>query len=360
MYRTGNLCITTGHDAATLMAQARWYFSDQTIAVPKAGVPIAGFEPKVRAARDVARWAQASEHRAPLAYPALVWIGSPRVVRNARLSADGSQLLAGDARKRFALVRKLELNRAFYNAASVPYFVGDNLTIRGEVAGDTVVARVIWPQRFRLDARMRPQPIDATTDALRTLVRKDADGGAHGAFEARTLWQRTPGGSDNWDDRPVLGLMLNGAQGDDDEAHGGHFALFTGRVGRDGTIGDWLVNNFYTLDSFSEKGIVAAPVTLDAYLADLNSGQSWYRPSYLIVAILSGDDVPRCIQGALARVYNHLYRHQLAYRHATMNCAGISVDVLRALGWNVVARGPSSRLRALFAFPYVALRCTAA
>ena len=42
--------------------------------------------------------------------------------------------------------------------------------------------------------------------------------------------------------------MVNGAQGDDDEAHGGHFALVTGRVQADGAIGDWLVNNFYTLD----------------------------------------------------------------------------------------------------------------
>ena len=47
----------------------------------------------------------------------------------------------------------------------------------------------------------------------------------------------------------------------------------------DGRIGDWLVNNFYSLDVESEKGIVAAPVPLDNYLGDLNSGQGWYRPS---------------------------------------------------------------------------------
>ena len=34
--------------------------------------------------------------------------------------------------------------------------------------------------------------------------------------------------------------MLNGAQGDDDEAHGGHFALVTGRIGARGAIGDWI------------------------------------------------------------------------------------------------------------------------
>ena len=72
--------------------------------------------------------------------------------------------------------------------------------------------------------------------------------------------------------------MVNGAQGDDDEAHGGHFALVTGRTQPDGAIGDWLVNNFYSLDVESEKGILAAPLPLDNYLADLNSGQGWYRP----------------------------------------------------------------------------------
>jgi hypothetical protein len=74
--------------------------------------------------------------------------------------------------------------------------------------------------------------------------------------------------------RAVLALVINGAQGDDDEAHAGHFALVTGRTREDGAIGDWLVNNFYALDSESEKGILAAPVPLDNYLADLNSGQT--------------------------------------------------------------------------------------
>ncbi|HKE41230.1 MAG TPA: hypothetical protein VKG21_15430, partial [Casimicrobiaceae bacterium] len=154
----------------------------------------------------------------------------------------------------------------------------------------------------------------------------------------------------------VLAIVLNGAQGDDDEAHGGHFALTTGYVGRDGAIGDWIANNFYTLDSFSEKGIIAAMLPLDNYLADLNSGQSWYRPSYVLVAVLRDARAAAHIQGALARVYNQFYRHQLVYRHATMNCASISVDVLRSLGWNVADRGPTSRLLAAVSVPYNALR----
>jgi hypothetical protein len=39
-----------------------------------------------------------------------------------------------------------------------------------------------------------------------------------------------------------------------------------------------------------------------------------------------------------------------------MNCASISVDVLRTLGWNVPVRGPASRLVAALGFPYVAAK----
>ena len=191
--------------------------------------------------------------------------------------------------------------------------------------------------------------------AIRQLVREEPQGGAQSAFAATTLWERTPAARD-WHDKPVLAIMLNGAQGDDDEAHGGHFAIVTGRVGRDGAMGNWLTNNFYTLDSYSEKGIIAAPTPLDNYLADLNSGQAWYRPSYLLVAILADDRVPNYTQSALGRVYNQLYRHQLVYQHATMNCASISVDTMRALGWKVPARGPTSRLLAAISFPYFAVR----
>jgi hypothetical protein len=170
------------------------------------------------------------------------------------------------------------------------------------------------------------------------------------------LWERTPGAARRCVGKPVLAAMLNGAQGDDDEAHGGHFAIVTGRVGAGGAIDDWMANNFYTLDLFSEKGIIAAALPLDRYLADLNSGQAWYRPSHLLVAILSDDRTATHVQGALNRVYNQFYRHQLVYGNVTMNCAGISIDALRALGWNVPGRKPRGRGLAWLAVPWVALR----
>ena len=126
--------------------------------------------------------------------------------------------------------------------------------------------------------------------------------------------------------------MVNGAQGDDDEAHAGHFALVTGRVQEDGAIGDWLVNNFYSLDVESEKGILAAPVPLDNYLADLNSGQGWYRPSCMLVAVFQR---PRVGAAAVRahRVYNQFWRHQLVYYHPTTNCTSISVDDCARSAW---------------------------
>ena len=204
--------------------------------------------------------------------------------------------------------------------------------MRGTTHGDTFTARTIWPEDFRLDTSAALQHVEASPAALRALVRAEPRGGAQSPFACTPLWERSPGSARRWENAPVLAVMLNGAQGDDDEAHGGHFALVTGHVGAGGAIGDWLANNFYSLDLESEKGIIASMLPLDNYLADLNSGQAWYRPSYILVAVLRDERVACRIQGALERTYNQFYRHQLVYRHSTMNCASVSVDVLR--GWD--------------------------
>ena len=231
--------------------------------------------------------------------------------------------------------------------------------MRGTIDGGAIVMRTLWPEDFRLDRAPPAQPL--ATDrpaavALRGRMRAEPAGGARSAFATSTLWQRDPGREAVPPGRAVLALMVNGAQGDDDEAHAGHFALVTGRTREDGAIGDWLVNNFYALDSESEKGILAAPAPLDNYLADLNSGQGWYRPSQLLVLVLADNRAAALVQGALNRVYNQFWRHQLAYRHATMNCTGISIDVLRSMGWDVPARGPASRIVAALGFPYFAAK----
>ena len=203
---------------------------------------------------------------------------------------------------------------------------------------------------------MRPLRTDAPVDiALRERMRAEPHGGAQSPFAAETLWRRD-GADDDLRGKYVVGFMVNGAQGDDDEAHAGHFALVTGRVQHDGAIGDWLVNNFYALDSESEKGILAAPVPLDNYLADLNAGQAWYRPSYLVLALLAQSRAPSLLQSALGRVYNQFWRHQLTYYHPSRNCTSISVDALRTLGFPVAARAATPRLLATLALPWLALK----
>jgi hypothetical protein len=340
--------------------QALWYFRDEAIAVPRHGRPVAGFARGASTFDDVARWAASHAPGTPHDYPTLIWVASPAVLRGVRLDAAGSRIAVAGTTTSFEVVPKIPLNRSYYNAASVAYFTGRTLKMRGELAEGKFIARSIWPEDFRLDlkdaaASSHEAAADPSPETVRKLLRAEPRGGATSGFAAISLWERTPGAARRCVGKPVLAAMLNGAQGDDDEAHGGHFAIVTGRVGADGGIDDWMANNFYTLDLFSEKGIIAAAVPLDRYLADLNSGQAWYRPSHLLVAVLSRDRTASHVQGAINRVYNQFYRHQLIYGNVTMNCAGISIDALRALGWNVHARKPVSRVLAWLAVPWVAL-----
>jgi hypothetical protein len=115
-----------------------------------------------------------------------------------------------------------------------------------------------------------------------------------------------------------------------------------------------MVNNYYNLASNSEKGIIAAATPMDKYLMDLNNGQSYYRPSYMLVAVLKENRVPAQFQAATNRVYNHFYHNDFVYDHSRDNCAGISIDTLRQLGWNVPTRGVTSQLKASAAYFYVA------
>jgi hypothetical protein len=72
--------------------------------------------------------------------------------------------------------------------------------------------------------------------------------------------------------------------------------------------------------------------------------------------VLADDRAAMRVQTALNRTYDQFWRHQLPYRHATMNCTGISIDVLRALGWPIAARGPTSRMAAGLGFPFFAAK----
>jgi len=360
LYPAQNFRLVTGEcrDCAAIR-QALWYFRDETIAVPLTGLPVSGFATGMHADDDVRSWAAARATGTPIDYPPLVWVSAPDIVRGARLSDDASRLITRDGAMAFHPTAKIPLNRSYYDASSVAFFKQREITARGTPANDGFAARTLWPEDFRVGgAAPSPRTMPSglpPTEALRHLMREEPQGGAQSPYAASTLWQKA-GMPADWAGRPVLAFMVNGAQGDDDEAHGGHFALVTGRVRADGQIGDWLVNNFYSLDVESEKGILAAPVPLDNYLADLNSGQGWYRPSYMVVAVLKDERAAVLVQSALNRVYNQFWRHQLVYYHPNENCASISIDVLRALGWNIPQRGPTSRTLAWLGFPFLALK----
>ncbi len=348
--------ITTGKcgDCQTI-PQALWYFANETIAVPGPGEKVASYARSTHAYDDLRRWVSAPPPDLLSERPPLVWVAARYVVENATLDAAGKRIGFAGRTVDFGVVPKIPLNRSYFDASSVRFLAGRPLRLRGELDGERFVARTIWPADWRLPRSASTQSIAADPLALRELVRAEPEGGARSPFAAVRLWARDADSATRIAGKPVLALMLNGAQGDDDEAHGGHFAIVTGRVGTEGEMADWLVANFYALDIESEKGIIAAPVPLDNYLGGLNSGQAWYRPSYMLVATLADESPAAYIHGAIGRVYNQFYRHQLAYEHSTMNCTSISVDVLRGLGWEVPARGPMSWPLALVALPGVAV-----
>lgn len=339
------------------IAQALFYFHDQVIAVPRPGMSISGHSTVLRGKDDVRAWAASAEAR-QLAHPGVVWLGAPQLLPQATFSSDGTSLrLPGGEALPSRLTPKIPTNRSYFDASSRTFFDGKSVRVRGTLAQaggqqPTYTARTIWPNDFVIGAT-KVEPLQGK-DGLVNYVRAH-DGGAKSAYSNQLVWQRQPGAASQWQGKPVLAVMLNGAQGDDDEAYGGHFAIATGTMGPRGEFADWIVNNFYGLDAFGEKGILAAPVPMDNYLADLNSGQAYYRPSYILVAVLNNARTAVAYQGGVQRLYNQYYRHDIAYDGAFNNCAGLSMDVFDALGWKIPARGPTNALMALAGYPYKAI-----
>jgi len=357
LYPAATMRITTGSCTdCPAIPQARWYFQQDRIAVPAEGQPIAGFSSTKNAQQDITSWSANASAQDLSALPPLVWLGSSQVIQKASLGTDGNTIkLDGAKDMAFAVVPKIATNLSYYDTSSVQFFSQRPVRLRGETTktadgSEQFTARTIWPLDFKLESKPA-QPLSGE-ETLQSLVRAN-NGGAQSPYQSRVLWSRDTDKNQDWSGKAILGVMLNGAQGDDDEAHGGHFGIVTGRMEADGNWSRWLVNNFYNLDSYSEKGIVSAVTPMDNYLMDLNSGQSYYRPSYMLVAVLKDGAVPQQYQAAINRVYNHFYRHDFVYQHAKANCAGISVDTFRSLGWQLPRRGDGGLLKATAAYFYV-------
>jgi hypothetical protein len=72
----------------------------------------------------------------------------------------------------------------------------------------------------------------------------------------------------------------------------------------------------------------------------------------MLVASFDSDAPAQRYQGAVDRVYNHYYRHDLIFDLARANCTGVSIDTFRAVGWQVPQRGVEGHLKAIAAYLY--------
>ena len=346
LYNTNQFMMHTNCESnCNRSAHADWYFKNEPRLIPK---------------------------KLHFTLPPLIWVGSGEVVLSTRIHLETTEFTPSTLFKyepywaqtdKLQLTEKIASNKSYFDATSVAFFKDKRVKLRGQEGKNSFVARTVWPIDFKINLNSPLKSLD-TNESLQSLVQHEK-GGAQSAFESRLIWAKNQFLKDKWvmadstvavGEKPVLAIMLNGAQGDDDEAHGGHFALATGRIGLEGDMSNWLVNNYYNLASNSEKGIIAAPTPLDNYMADLNSGQSYYRPSYMLVAVFNQDRVPAQFQAATNRVYQHLYRNDFVYDHSRDNCAGISIDTLRNLGWNIPERGVESHLKAIGAYFFVAAK----
>ena len=341
-------CVSTGRE------QMLWYFRNEKIATAK--------QPSAK-----------SDNNADANHlPPLVWLGAQSVLTNAKIADDGKQISTGGGVDfSFRLAPKIATNLSYWDNSTLNFFTKRLVRVRGDLAIDrlgnldkaanvpqdkVIIAQTVWPEDFNIDFNSPVKPLTAN-ESLKSLVQFE-NGGAKSAYESRLLWakntQKKEHLAEQFAGKAVLGFMLNGAQGDDDEARGGHFAVVTGRMDYNGDYSRWLVNNYYNLANNSEKGIIAAVTPMDKYMADLNSGQSFYRPSYMLVAVLKTDKTATQFQAATNKNFERFYANDFVYDHSRNNCAGTSLDTLRQLGWGIPKRGVESQLKATAAYFYVA------
>ena len=168
--------------AATARRSARrcGISSDETIAVPLPGHPVAGFAPGVRADRRCPRAGpRRSRTDAPLDYPPLVWVAAPEVADHAQLTPDATALafrrrhddaVPADAEDP---AQPLVFRRIVGDASSAQRAV----KVRGTLADGRHrrahdLARGL-PRSTRRRRRTRSTPRLPRTEALRALMREE-------------------------------------------------------------------------------------------------------------------------------------------------------------------------------------------
>jgi len=322
---------------------ALWHFPDEVIAVPGTAV----------AAMDA--WMSPAGAQSPP--PSLVWIGAPEVIDQAVVATDGLTATVDGAVLPLALPPRNPLDRSKVDSTTARFFSARTVRLRGSGGSQdgrsVFVARTIWPHDSRL--RRNDLSLDPLSqDELLTKLIAAQVVSEKSAFPARLLFESTPGANGGWAGKPVIALVLSGAQGDDPGAGAGHLGVATGYFGPDGEWSDWLVENFYPHRVSTIKGIVSASVPMDNYLLDLNSGQLLFRPGYMLVAILRRPDAAHQIQAALHRTMLDHYCREIEYDAASRNSTAMSVDPIRELGWRIPTAGHTSRVAGLLGAPLAA------
>jgi len=328
---------TGGCSGCAAPQAALWWFRGETIAVPSA------------ASMGDARAGGTGNLVDDL--PAIVWLGAPQRISGARLSRDAAELRVGARSIPLALTPPIATNAAYVDASTARYFSARSVAVRGAVSSASgeprFIARTIFPedQRIDLDA-LHPAPLKPN-EYLGTLLEAQTD------ERYRLLHARSAPAE--WRGLPAIAFVLTGAQGDDDGSRAGHLAVATGVLGERGEWDQWLVTNFYPLLEGNAKGIIPATLPMDNYLYDLNSGQLYYRPGYMLVAVLSRPRAARAVQRALQDTMLALQCGRLEFDRARRNSTAMTIDPLRELGWRIPAVGATSRIAGAAAAPVAAL-----
>ena len=326
-------------------APALWYFRNEIIAIPESAVSDQGAD---------------GHGAAPLlGYPLFAWIQAPQVIEHATLADHGRALSVNGHSIDLAITPRLATNNAYVDESTLQFFQDHRLRVRGVFAGkpghSMFVARSFWPEDANISdpAALTLKPLKKG-EYLGSLVQAQPLG-SQGLFPVRLLWERHPGEPRHWAGQPVVAFLLSGSEAEDDLSLAGHDAVATGRFGPHGEWYDWLVNNFYPLDTISAKGILSAAVPMDNYLFEFNSGEAYYRPGYMLVAVLGHPTVADLIQQAMRQEMTRYYCRDLKFNLATQNSTAFSIDPLRALGWRIPTTGATSYLASLPAVPITAL-----
>jgi hypothetical protein len=134
------------------------------------------------------------------------------------------------------------------------------------------------------------------------------------------------------------------------------FAIASGVIGMHGDFSNLLVNNYQGLSN--SEGLLPGAIPLDKFMTDIRYGHSFYRSTYLLIAVYKADSkIPLSIQESLNVRMRQVYQGTLRFHPVKNNGTGITVDAMRDLGWSIPVKslGVYEKLKALPSLATVAL-----